>query len=314
MISEDDAAQQSAQRSAQRSARESAQQSARESAQQSAQRPAQHPVQHVTEDDTPTESFQPIRTRERRTVRLTAALAVVILAWLGLASYELVLGVGHGGKPAASSVVTVNANASAPGGTTARAGTAGNASGAPSPGQSGARTPSGGASAAVGKQGSSASASPTAPAAQTLQPVGATAFGPGPGGSGGDDPAGAASAIASGSAGLWSTDWYDTPLFGNLQGGTGLLVDMGQTVTITSVQVTLGSTPGADLQLRAGTVAGLSDLPEIASASNADGTVTLSPGQPVQARYLLVWFTQLPPDGAGTYQVKVYHVQVEGQQ
>ncbi len=50
-----------------------------------------------------------------------------------------------------------------------------------------------------------------------------------------------------------------------------------------------------------------------ASASGASGTLLLQPRTPVQVRYVLVWFTQLPTDLAGTYQASVYQVTVLGQ-
>ena len=34
---------------------------------------------------------------------------------------------------------------------------------------------------------------------------------------------------------------------------------------------------------------------------------------PAQARYLLIWFTKLPPDSAGTYQASIYDITVRGQ-
>ena len=46
--------------------------------------------------------------------------------------------------------------------------------------------------------------------------------------------------------------------------------------------------------------------------SGAGRTVQLQPGAPVHARYVLIWFTQLPPDPAGTYQASVYQITVQG--
>ena len=54
------------------------------------------------------------------------------------------------------------------------------------------------------------------------------------------------------------------------------------------------------------------DLRVAATADNAGGTVRLTLRHPASARYLLIWFTQLPPDGAGHYQESVYHVVVTG--
>jgi len=110
----------------------------------------------------------------------------------------------------------------------------------------------------------------------------------------------------------WRTDWYTTARFGNLQTGTGLLLDMGRPVTITTAQVTLGRTPGADIELRAGNVPALADLRTVARATNAGGVVRLRPAGPVRGRYLLIWFTVLPPDPAGTFQASVSSIQLAG--
>ena len=42
------------------------------------------------------------------------------------------------------------------------------------------------------------------------------------------------------------------------------------------------------------------------------GVLRLTLRHPVAARYLLIWFTTLPPDGAGHYAASVSHVQVTG--
>ena len=153
-------------------------------------------------------------------------------------------------------------------------------------------------------------ASPT-PAVQTLEPVGATAYGPaGPGS--GDNPGHAADAIDASQGTAWLSDWYRSAAFGNLQAGTGLLIDMGQAVTISSVQLVLGATPGADLQLLTGEVPDRSQMQLQASANDAGGHVGLRLATPEPARYLLIWFTLLPPDSAGTYQVSVSGVMVDG--
>jgi len=106
----------------------------------------------------------------------------------------------------------------------------------------------------------------------------------------------------------WNTDWYTTAQFGNLKTGTGLLVDLGRTVTATKVTIRLGSASGADLQVRAGTSPG--DLSTVAHTSGAGGTVRLSLATPAAVRYVLIWFTLLPPDADGTYQGDIYGVTV----
>jgi cytoskeletal protein RodZ len=244
---------------------------------------------------TAAEVFQPsipVRKRERRRVRWTAALAVVVLAVLGFAIYKFVAGVGKAQPTAAASHHPAHT---------------GQSTAVPS------ITPS--------VQGSTALASPTAapstpppslPPPQTLAAARVMAFGPA-GTVDGDDPQRASFAIAGNPATAWYSDWYATPDFGHLQAGTGLLLDMGRTVTISSVRLSLGRARGADLQLRVGGSPALADLHTVATSAGPGGTVELSLASPTRARYLLIWFTKLPPDNAGTYQASVYRITVRGQ-
>jgi cytoskeletal protein RodZ len=146
-----------------------------------------------------------------------------------------------------------------------------------------------------------------APTVTGLTPVSATAFGPG-GTSDGDNPQSASLALSADPATPWHTDWYTTARFGNLQAGTGLLLDLGRIVTATSVTIQLGNTPGADLQVQAGTTP--ADLRVAASAADAGGLVRLRLASHPRVQYVLVWFTQLPPDTAGTYQADISGVTV----
>jgi cytoskeletal protein RodZ len=238
---------------------------------------------------TAAEVFQPsmpLRKRERRRIRWTGILAVLVLAVLGFAVYKFVAGAGKSQPPAAA--------------------------GSQHPAHGG--QPAAAPSITPSVQASTAQASPTAtPSAspvvvQALAPASVAAFGPG----GGDDPQNAALAVSGNPATPWRTDWYTSPSFGNLYPGTGLLLDMGHTATISSVRLSLG-TPGADLQLRAGSSPVLADLHTVATSAGAGRIVQLSLSSPAHARYLLIWFTKLPPDNAGTYQASVYRIEVRGQ-
>jgi transcriptional regulator with XRE-family HTH domain len=239
---------------------------------------------------TAAEVFQPgipLRKRERRRVRWTAALAVVVLAVLGFAGYKFASGVGKTQRPAA--------------GTSQHPAHGGQPTPAPS------ITPTVQASTAQPSPAATPSVSPAA--VQALTPASVAAFGP----AGGDDPQHAALAISGNPATPWRTDWYVTPNFGNLYAGTGLLLDMGRTVTISSVRLALGSARGADVQVRVGGTPLLADLHTVATSAGPGGTVELPLASPTRARYLLIWFTKLPPDNAGTYQASVYGITVRGQ-
>nr|MDQ2813304.1 hypothetical protein [Actinomycetota bacterium] len=155
----------------------------------------------------------------------------------------------------------------------------------------------------------SASASPPPP--RVLTPASVVAFGP-VGTVDGDNPQNAALALSGITATPWYSDVYASADFSGRPPGTGLLLDMGRTVTITSVRVSLDGERGATLQLRAGGRPTLSWLPRLASVTGAGGNVLLQPGAPVHVRYILIWFTQLPPDPAGTYQASVYQITAAG--
>ena len=233
---------------------------------------------------------RPVRTRERRRVRWTAALAALVLAVLGFASYEFVAGVGRAHHAAAATTPRPTHVASQPASLPSVIPSAQVTSAQPSP------TPT---------------PSPTPVPVRTLIPASVAAFGPS-GTADGDNPQTAARALSGDPATPWVSDWYATADLNN-EAGTGLLVDMGRTVTITSVRLSLAGRPGADLQVRVGGSPALSDLRSVARASGAGGTIRLSLSTPVQARYLLIWFTLLPPDTSGTYQASVYDITVQGQ-
>jgi hypothetical protein len=170
----------------------------------------------------------------------------------------------------------------------------------------GARPPA--ASTSPASPASSVRAS-TTPAPQALAVASVTAFGPE--GTSDGDHQGLVSRIDGGGSQPWYSAWYATAQFGNLQSGTGLLLDMGQTVTVGRVRVVLGSSSGADVQILVGNSAVRADMISVGGAADVGGTVRLS-AVAASGRYVLVWFTRLPLDTPGKYQVAVYDVTVDG--
>jgi hypothetical protein len=236
------------------------------------------------EEITAAEALEPtmaIRPVERHRTNWTAILAVAALAAFGFLGYHLASSPGH--ATATPAAVTRPAHHSA----------RHSAHAATNP----AARPT---------------STPAAPQLTSLTPVSVVAFGPGGAGQG-DNPAQASLAVGDNPATPWNSDWYATPDFGNMQSGTGLLLDMGKQVTFSSVEITLGSTPGADLQLRAGNVPALADLRPVATATNAGGVLHLQLTAPAQGQYLLIWFTKLPPDDSGTFEAFVSGVSLKGQ-
>jgi Helix-turn-helix domain len=163
----------------------------------------------------------------------------------------------------------------------------------------------------AGRAGGTARPAPASSPGRPLVPARVLAFGPG-GTADGDNPQLAALAADHNPATAWTTDFYGAPRFPDVQQGTGLLLDMGRAVTLTGAEVTLGSAPGASFQLRAGDTPSLAKLPEVAVATNTSGPLGARFTVAVQARYVLIWFTALPPAGSGTYQASVDNVTVLG--
>jgi transcriptional regulator with XRE-family HTH domain len=167
-------------------------------------------------------------------------------------------------------------------------------------------------SAAPGRTSPGSTSRSAAPApAAALVPAGVTAFGP-DGPADGDNPQLARLAADRDPASAWMTDKYGTALFGTAQPGTGLLIDMGRVATITSAEVTLGAGSAADFQMRAGNTPSRASMRVVAIANNASGPLGVRLTAPVHARYVLIWFTKLPPDASGTFQARVYNVSVQG--
>jgi hypothetical protein len=156
-------------------------------------------------------------------------------------------------------------------------------------------------------------ARPTAsgPPAHALNVASVAAVGP-EGTADGDNPGTAGRVIGETTGQPWYSQWYATPEFGALRTGTGLLLDLGETVSVRDVRLALGTTPGADVQVRVGDSPSLASLATVAGARDASGSVRLTAADQATGRYVLIWFTRLPPDSAGHYQVSVYRAAVDG--
>jgi serine/threonine protein kinase len=146
---------------------------------------------------------------------------------------------------------------------------------------------------------------------------------------------GANLAIDGSPATRWQTHYYiNNPVFGGLQQGSGLILDMGHSVKLSSVTVTFGSIPGASVEIKIGTPAAPLPTPSnnttpaqasadqayansmttVAQQTGASGTVIFPVTSQASGRYVLIWFTKLPPMAgqANKYQADIYNVIVKG--
>ena len=114
----------------------------------------------------------------------------------------------------------------------------------------------------------------------------------------------------------WKTQWYlGDPAFGGLKPGAGLVLDLGHPVRLSSVQVTFGPVPGADVQIMVGnsdpqSAAAVSAMTTVASADDVGGTHAFAVQGQAAGRYVLIWFTRLPPvaGAPGRYQAEIFNV------
>ncbi|KQX61872.1 protein kinase family protein [Angustibacter sp. Root456] len=117
----------------------------------------------------------------------------------------------------------------------------------------------------------------------------------------------AAKAIDGDPSTQWTSDTYKTAQFGGLKKGVGLLLDLGRRGPVTSVAVRVGA-GGGTFELRTASGDQL-DSTVLAEATDAAGTVTLTPKQPVTADRLVIWCTQAPQVSGG-FRVEIAEVTV----
>jgi hypothetical protein len=108
-------------------------------------------------------------------------------------------------------------------------------------------------------------------------------------------------------------------VFGGLKKGTGLILDMGKPVRLSSVQITFGSIPGADVQIEVGSnnnrdPSALSSFTPVAKATGVGGTHTFTTHSRAKGRYVLVWFTKLPPRAGSSdrFEAQIFNIVVRG--
>ncbi|HLK78688.1 MAG TPA: hypothetical protein VKU77_34185 [Streptosporangiaceae bacterium] len=272
-------------------------------------------------------------TRRRPVLRLPAVAATLLIAVALVAHWGLLpLKTGHS-TPGTRAAQAAQAAQAAPGttGRTAPPGAADTARAAPghaAPAATATARPAAGsaARAATGSAARAATGSAARPAARppavVLEPVTAAGVD--------ETSASAAKAIDADPATAWRTQYYlGNPVFGGLKKGGGLILDMGRPVRISSVTVTFGPAAGADVSIELGTTElgtteagttglGTTSTPApgtfrtVASARDVGGTHTFRVSGRARGRYVLIWFTKLPPAGDGRFEAEIFGVTIKG--
>jgi serine/threonine protein kinase len=164
----------------------------------------------------------------------------------------------------------------------------------------------------------------SAPGPVVLKPVGDQTFNPygvPPGNT--ENAITAPGAIDDSLATAWSTaDYFHSAVFGGLKPGAGLLIDMGEQVTLSSATVTFGKFKGSDVRIEVGdsdaaSLSNLGSFVTVADKANASGTCTFPVTVKATGKYILIWLTKLPltntiADGMPIYQASVYNIVLRG--
>ena len=155
--------------------------------------------------------------------------------------------------------------------------------------------------------------SPSAAAADSvLTPIGANAT---------DDPGEAGLAIDPSTKTFWHSSYYlDSPYFGHLTKGIGLVLNMGRQVKISQIQILFGPSQGANVQIKMSNSsvppapAAAAALPTVAKGTDVSGAHTFTVKGSATGHDVVIWFSKLPPlpGVANRYQVNVYNVVVRG--
>lgn len=158
--------------------------------------------------------------------------------------------------------------------------------------------------------------------ASLLRPAGASGFDPLTSPSsdpGNEDSQTAKYAIDANPRTDWSSQWYLSADFGRLKAGSGLIIDMGRAVKLSTVSITFNAQPGASVKLLVGnsdarSKQNLDSMRTVAAADSPTGTVTFHVKSTTSGRYLVVWFTRLAPapGAASKYEAQIFNVVVRG--
>ncbi|MEV5016307.1 protein kinase family protein [Streptomyces sp. NPDC053780] len=109
----------------------------------------------------------------------------------------------------------------------------------------------------------------------------------------------------------WQTDYYRSADFGRLKSGLGVVLDLGKVQQVGEVTVSFVGNTSVELRSAGTDTTEPQSIDGYTKAAEGTGTtVTLKPGEPLQARYLLVWLTQLPPTDDGNFRGRVVDVKV----
>ena len=172
------------------------------------------------------------------------------------------------------------------------------------------------------RSGRPAASSPATGSAANIVPIAASGFDALNPGDAGNENSIQAPNVLDGNRQGWSTQFYEGPEgahFGNLKSGTGFILTLPAPSKVSSVTVTFGNAAGTIAQLKVGdsnvrSRANLRSMTTVAGPRSVSGQTTFTINHPVLGKYLVIWFTQLPPlaGHSGQFEAQIFKVVVKG--
>jgi len=151
-----------------------------------------------------------------------------------------------------------------------------------------------------------------------LKPQSAAVYNPDDNDANSDDPGETQNALGGQQGKFWHTSFYrGSPKFGNLKDGVGLIIDMGSAVRLDQVAVQFGTQCCAHVNIEIGnsnSPSAKGSFTTVATSATASGTTTFPVSSSATGRYVLIWFTYLPPlaGSPNEYQAQIYDVSIHG--
>jgi eukaryotic-like serine/threonine-protein kinase len=108
----------------------------------------------------------------------------------------------------------------------------------------------------------------------------------------------------------WSSEGYRSAAFSNLKSGVGVVLDLGESSTLSQVALVLPSESTGTIYVTDDSAYAdegrelADDLPE-AGTFSGDGTVTVDLAEGTSGRYVIVWFTEISTGGEQWYRARL---------
>ncbi|MFE5481469.1 protein kinase family protein [Streptomyces sp. NPDC056527] len=131
-------------------------------------------------------------------------------------------------------------------------------------------------------------------------------------GDGSEKPQGIKNAYDGDPSSFWNTDGYYSADFGRLKSGVGIVLDLGKTQQVGSVDISFIGHTSVELRTAPADAKEEPTTPD-AFATGAKGSgekVTLKPAKPITTRYVLVWLTELPGSDEGNFRGKITDIKI----